>query len=324
VRPEAIALALCAVAAIVATHVPADLLAPAQRPFTGGGSASVRTESVGFPRHATGADNVRVTIGAPARRIVSQDSHADEFLYRVVPPERIVGVSEGAYQPRVSNVSDLVKRHHPIVASDIERVLFANPDLVISPMSAASDQVNLLRRAGIPVYRLATMFETLDAIEQHIRLTGYLTGEDQRADGEVARFHATITAAARRRPHDARPPRVLGFGGSYTYGRHTLFTDILRQLGAENVAAMHGVLAYDRVTDEQIVNWDPDWIVAGGERGREAQVRAQLLLQPAIAATRAGALGQVVVFDYQVFLPLSPFTAQLVSDLADVFYGNGR
>jgi ABC-type Fe3+-hydroxamate transport system substrate-binding protein len=168
------------------------------------------------------------------------------------------------------------------------------------------------------------MFETLDAIEEHIRLTGYLTGEDARAAIEIARFRAIIAAAVARRPRDAAPPRVLGLGGRYTYGRQTLFTDILRRLGAENVAATHGVIGYDSVTDEQIVRWNPEWIVAGAERGQLEQVRAELLHRPAIAATRAGALGHVAVFEYQVFLPLSPFTAPLVTGLADVLYGAAR
>jgi iron complex transport system substrate-binding protein len=324
VTRSALILAIAALAVFVAAHVPADLLAPAQRPFAGYGRAVVRTESAGYPRHATGADDVRVTVSRVARRIVSQDSHADEFLYRIVPAERVIGVSESAYQRRVSNVIDFVDRHHPVVASDIERVLRSHPDLVFSPMSAAADQVNLLRHAGIPVYRLFTMFETLDAIEEHIRLIGYLTGEDVRAAAEIARFRSTVAAAVAHRPWAAVPARVLGLGGGYTYGRQTLFTDILRRLGADNVAATNGVIGYDRVTDEQIVRWNPEWIVAGAERGQEDEVRAELLRRPAIAATRAGLLRHVAVFEYQVFLPLSPFTAPLVTHLADVLYGAAR
>ena len=66
-----------------------------------------------------------MTIGR-RRRIVSQGSHADEYLYAVVPLERVVGVSETAYEPRLSNVYAHVQRYRPIVASDPERVLLAN------------------------------------------------------------------------------------------------------------------------------------------------------------------------------------------------------
>jgi iron complex transport system substrate-binding protein len=113
----------------------------------------------------------------------------------------------------------------------------------------------------------------------------------------------------------------MGFGGVYSYGSETLFHDILRVLGAENVAATHGLVGYDRVTDERIVRWDPEWIVAGADRGLVPQVRQRLLAHPAIGATTAARRGQVVVFEHHVFLPLSPLTARFVEALAEALYG---
>ena len=122
-----------------------------------------------------------------------------------MPAERIVGVSETAYEPRLSNVSEYVARYHPIVANDPERVLLANPDLVITAESVRAEVPDLLRQAGLPVYRMYTMFETLASIEEHIRLVGYLTGEDERAEAEIVRFRGVITQAAARRPATWRP-----------------------------------------------------------------------------------------------------------------------
>jgi iron complex transport system substrate-binding protein len=315
------AIALGVAGAIAQHGTPTALVPPPLRPDAGYGRADVRAESSLYPRHATGADDVRTAIALPPRRIVSQHMSADEFLYSIVPPDRVVGVSETAYDARISNVSVLARRYRPVVASDVERVLLSNPDLVLTPASMRSDVPGLFRQAGIPVYRMFTMFETLDSIEAHIRLVGYLTGEDDRAAAEVERFRATIRRAVARRPAGARSLRVLGLGRSYSYGVRTLFTDIVRTLGAENVAAAHGLVGYDRVTDEHIVRWDPEWIVAGADRGMADQVRAQLIAMPAVASTTAARLGHIVVLDNSVFLPLSPFTAELVDALATAFYG---
>ena len=182
------------VAAVVAASIwtehrtPGGLLPSPRHPYQSYGSPTVRTETRAYPRYATGTDDVRVRIDEPVRRIVSQDAHADEFLYAVVPAERIVGVSETAYDPRFSNVYEYAARYHPIVANNPERVLLTNPDLVITAESVRADVPNLLRQAGVPVYRMYSMFETLAAIEDHVRLTGYLTGEDDRAEAEVRRF----------------------------------------------------------------------------------------------------------------------------------------
>jgi iron complex transport system substrate-binding protein len=300
---------------------PADLLAVPERPFAYG-RGDVRVEDAAFPRHATGADDVRVRIASAPRRIVSEDAHADEYLFAVVPPSRIVGVSVSAYDRRVSNVIPLLERYRPLVSSDPETVVRLNPDLVIAPVSARADATSLLRHANVPVYRLYTMFETLASIEDHIRLVGYLTGEDARAAEELRRFSSVVTRAAARRPASSRP-EVLGLGGTYTYGSRTLFADVLRVLGAENVAAHHGLVGYDRITDEHIVRWDPEWIVAGADRGMAEEARKRLLARPAIAATRAAREGRVLVFENQVFLPLSPFTAELVEALSLALYPEG-
>jgi ABC-type Fe3+-hydroxamate transport system substrate-binding protein len=166
------------------------------------------------------------------------------------------------------------------------------------------------------------MLESLVSIEDHIRLVGYLTGEDARAEEEVRRFRAIVERAAARRPAGSRP-EVLGLGGVYSYGSNTLFADILRVLGADNVAARHGLVGYDRVTDEHIARWNPEWIIAGADRGTTARERARLLAQPSIAATRATRAGRVVVFENQIFQPLSPFTAQLVEALSVALYPGG-
>lgn len=309
-------------ATIVAISVtPASLLPRPERPFEGYGSRTVRTGRVSFPRDARGADDVITRVETAPRRLVSQSMSGDEFLYSILPPERVVGVSESAYQERISNVYALVRTYAPVVASDVERVLRSDPDLVFNPAEARWDMPGLLRAAGVPVYRIPTMFPTLASIEEHIRLVGYLTGEDARAEAEARRFRAAVDRAAARKPAGAPAPRVMGFGGIYSYGSDTLFSDILRVLGAENVAATHGLVGYDRVTDEHIVRWDPEWIVAGADRGRVEHVRATLLARPSIAATTAARRGQVVVFENHLFQSLSPLASHLVEALADALYG---
>lgn len=313
--------AVVVVALAVNQWTPADLLPVPMRPPGAPEPPQVRVEGDAYPRYATGADDVRTEIATEPRRLASQSWSSDEFLYTMVPPERVVGVSEGAYEPKFSNVHELAARYRPIVTLDPEQVLRAYPDLMLTPADARSEVAGLLRAAGIPVYRIETMFPTLASLEEHIRLVGYLTGEDARAAAELDRFRGVVARAAARKPAGARPPRVMGFGGIYSYGSNTLFHDILRVLGAENVAAAHGFVGYDRVTDEHIVQWDPEWIVAGADRGMVEAVRARLMAHPAIGATTAAARGQIVVLENHVFLPLSPFTSQLVEALAEALYG---
>ena len=314
-----VATVAAAVAAVAIT--PGSLLPRPERPFEGYGRTDVRIGAAAFPREARGADDVAAKVQSPPTRLVSQAMSTDEFLYAIVPPDRVVGVSQTAYEERISNVYEVARNYQPTVASDVEAVLRRQPDLVFTPAETRADIPGLLRAAGLPVYRIPTMFPTLASIEDHIRLVGYLSGEDVHAEAELRRFRSAIARAAQRKPAGARALRVMGFGGTYSYGSATLFSDILRVLGAENVAATHGFVGYDRVGDEHIIRWNPEWIVAGADRGFVEAVRARLLANPAIAATTAAQRGHVLVLEHQVFLPLSPYTSNLVEALAEAFYG---
>lgn len=325
IAPLALLAAVSCAAAFASRVAKPGLLRPAERPWASHGDPSVRTGPDAYPRTAIGADGVEVRLAAPPRRLVSAVGSIDEFLYLVAPPERVVGVSESAYLRRLSNVYLPAERFQPAVVAtaggtDVERVLRANPDLFVTSYVARADTVELLRTAGVPTYRMFTDFTRLEQIEDHIRLVGYLTGEDARALVEAQRFRDAIARAAAKRRPGARP-RVLGLGGIYSYGSQTLFHDICRVLGAENVAATHGLREYERVGAEQIVRWDPEWIITGAEVGKTDETLARLRADPAIGATSAAEHGHIVVLEYRVFLPLSPYTALLVEALADALYG---
>jgi iron complex transport system substrate-binding protein len=285
------------------------------------GDARVRTGRAQYPRAAVDSDEVTVSIARPAHRIVSQYWSIDEFVYSILPAQDVIAVSESAYVEEISNVLQSVQRYKPAVATDPERVVALDPDLMLVSNNGRADYTSLARSSGVPVYRMQTNFETLDQIEQNIRLVGYLTGQDESAAKEASRFHAAIEKAVSLRPPGSAKPRVLGLGGRYSYGSKTLFQDIVTRLGGVNVGAENGIVGYDSVNFEQIVRWDPEWIVAGAKTGDTKQVLATLMSDPAISLTQAARNGHIVVIDNRVLLPMSPYTSILVQAIAEAIYG---
>jgi iron complex transport system substrate-binding protein len=284
--------------------------------------ARIRTGKSQYPREAIDGDEVTVRIARPAHRVVSQYWSIDEFAYSVLPAQDVVAVSESAYLEEISNVLANVKRFNPAVATDPERVVALDPDLMLVSISGRADYTSLARSSGIPVYRMQTMFETLDQIEENIWLVGYLTGEDESAAKEAERFHAAIEKAVSLRPPNAAKPRILGLGGTYSYGKKTLFQDIVTRLGGINVGSENGLLGYEAVNYEQIIRWDPEWIIAGAKGGNEKQILSNLMSDPAIALTQAARNGHIVAVDNRVFLPMSPYTSTFVQLIAEAIYGS--
>ena len=289
-------------------------------PNTGDKPLLIRTGSLRYPREAVDSDGFTVRIAHPAHRIVSQSWSIDEWVYAVAPSRDVVAVSESAYQQRMSNVYASVQQFHPAISSDPERVVALDPDLMIVSSDGRADYTSLARSCGVPVFRVQTMPQTLDEIEQAVRLIGYITGNDDAAANEASRFHEAVQKARLLRPPEAPTPRILGLAGNYAYGRNTLFDNIVAALGGINVAAENGVDGYEAIDFEQIVRWDPEWIVVGAENEKKNSVLATLRADSAISVTQAARNNHIVVLDDRIFLAKSTYSALLVQAMAEALY----
>jgi ABC-type Fe3+-hydroxamate transport system substrate-binding protein len=278
-----------------------------------------------YPRQAADGQGFTLTIARPARRIASHSWAVDEFVYSVVPPERVVSVSDSAYDRVYSNVYEWAEKFQPVVGSNPEVVLKQEPDLLIASSSGRADFTDILRDAGVPVFRMFTMFTTLDQVAKSIRLTGYLTGEDGGGHRAYDEFQNIVARAQGRIMPGAPVPRVLGYrmrgdGARFTYGDKTLFHDIVRTAGAVNIGAENGVRTYELISAEQIIRWDPEWIVSGADPGKSGELLAAFMLDPAFALTTAARKRQILIVEHNVFLPMSPFTALLLDALSQALY----
>jgi hypothetical protein len=94
-------------------------------------------------------------------------------------------------------------------------------------------------------------------VTEAIRLTGYLSGEDRAATAEI-KVLSDVHRAKARRPPNARP-RIL-IGGSYSYGAKLSrrYCPYARRHQRRCGGRLKGTTA----NSEQIVRWNPEWIVA--------------------------------------------------------------
>jgi iron complex transport system substrate-binding protein len=262
-------------------------------------------------------DGAGRTIRLPARpvRIVSQALASDEMLFPMVAPERLVGLSSLSRDPKYSNVV-AEAQHHPAPAIEtVEDVVRLRPDLVFVTTYSRAETVQLLEATGAPVYRLAG-FDDLDGVMANIRRVGAAVGEEAAAERMIAEMQRRLAAVAARRA--GRPPlRVLSFSGGFTAGRGTSFDDIVRRAGAINEAAARGIDKFPRLSEEQVLAWNPDVLVAGALPGEEPAVRRRLVEGAATGQTTAAQRGQIVILDTRLLLAVSQHVVDAVERLAD-------
>lgn len=283
-------------------------------------SPTTETSTSSFPRQLRDEAGNLLNIASRPQRIVSQTLATDEILLAICPLERIAAVSPLAWNPKYSNVAE--KARTLVQASEqIEHILSLNPDLIFVAHYNRAETVQLLQATGAPVFRFAH-FRNVADIKKNIKTVGTAIGEEQRAAALVAQMEQDIKAIRRRIPSNLKPPRVMSYSlGNYTAGRHTTFDEMANLVGAINVAAEQGIEQHALISDEQILAWQPDFIVTHAAQREFEQVRRQLLNNTAIAASSAGKAGQIIIIDNRYFLSVSQYLVYGIRALAEGLFG---
>jgi iron complex transport system substrate-binding protein len=196
---------------------------------------------------------------APAR-IVSQAVLADEILWALGPSvrSRVVGVSRMVDDGRYSPIAGVWPEDVARVDSRAEAVLAHAPELVILASFSAAETRTMLERAGVALVTIERMDGFAD-YRQAVRAVGRGVGDPDAAERLVADFDARLDRLERAPEHDA--PALLGWNDGNIAGAGTTFDDETRAAGGRNVASERGVTGHARISTEQLLAWDPEWLV---------------------------------------------------------------
>jgi iron complex transport system substrate-binding protein len=274
-----------------------------------------------FPRSLVDSSGHKLVLPTLPQRIVSQTLMTDEILLAICPPNRLAAVSALAHDRRYSNVVKAAQSFTPI-NENVEQILMLNPDLIFVASYSLAETVTLLQATGAPVFRL-THFQNIAAIKNNIITIGYAIGEKPRAIDLVEQMSQKIAAIRARIPQNITPPRVMSYSlGNYTAGSETSFNEIVNLVGAINVVAEAGIKQYIKISEEQILHWQPDFIITHAANDEFTLIKQQLLKNPAIAASQAGQLGKIIVIDSRYFLSISQYIVRGIETLAEELYFN--
>ena len=322
-RPLAFLLCLgCGVAVAV-------VLIEALRPYGGASQpppsgylaapAAARSQAP-FPRVLGDARGNTLVIPHKPQRIVSHTLGTDEIVLALCDPQRIAALSVLVDDARYSNATAPAQHVQGRAGADAEQTLRFRPDVIFVASYSKAELVELLRAAHAPVVRF-TQFDRLDDIKANIRTIGYVLGEDDKAEALVQQMEHDMARIQAGTPRDTPPVRVMLYGqAGVTAGAHTTFDDMVRAVGAANVAAEQGVTGFRNVSSEQLTRWNPDVIVTSGDPDALAEARHSLLQDPAVAVTRAGKSRRVIVLPGRLFSTVTHHITQGIAQLAQELY----
>jgi iron complex transport system substrate-binding protein len=241
--------------------------------------------ALGAAQHARASVSVvddagqRVTLAAPARRVIALSPHAVELAYAAGGGSKLVGAVSYSDYPSAAKALPRVGDNN---ALDLERIVALKPDLVIVWRHGNDErQLDRLRALGIALYHSEP--RKLDDVATDLIALGALFGTTAQADAAAADYRAKI--AALRANYAGRSPvsvfyQVWSDPLMTLNGTHVV-SDIIALCGGRNVFAKLAPLV-PTVSTEAVVAADPEAIVTTSQGASAADAPL-----PSLAAWRA-------------------------------------
>ncbi|MES2757564.1 MAG: cobalamin-binding protein [Pseudomonadota bacterium] len=199
----------------------------------------------------------RVTLAAPAQRIISMAPHVTELLFAAGGGERIVGAINFSDYPAAAKKIPLVGSNAQI---DMERVIALKPDLLIVWQSGNTGrQLEQLGKLGIPIFQSEPT--RIDQVADSLTRFGRLLGTDKVAAAAAAQFRLDIASLGARYSKRA-PVRVfyqIWDKPIFTLSAKHIVSDAIRLCGGENIFAGLKVVA-PSVSLEAVLQENPEAI----------------------------------------------------------------
>lgn len=275
-----------------------------------GVAAATTQENCSFPVTETDATGTEVTVDAEPERVVTLSPSAAQTMWEIGAKEKVVGVSQHAsYLEGADERANVSGSGQNFV--NAEKVVDLEPDLVLAPDVIPDDTVATLREAGLTVYKFGFAGSVEDVYTQ-TKLTGRLVGECDGASETVAHMQDRISTVEET-VEGQESPRVLYVFFGYTAGEGTFIDEIITTAGGTNVATEAGIEGYQQISEETVVEQDPEWIVLNSDGPTVPQ-------SAAYNATTAVQQGQTVVVDANYVSQPGPRIVQPITKLAQAFF----
>lgn len=209
-----------------------------------------------------------ISISAPAlaapQRVISTFLCTDEYVFRLVPRNRIAALSYEAVdrRPVVSTIADAAAGIH-VIRPSTETVLALKPDLVVM-YAGTNPRLHLnLRKLGVPILDVPWANSLAD-VRATTRMLGDKLGGRDRAKALLVEMDHKIAAARARAP---RPPVHAILYEPQGYASVQGITDeVLRIAGVANAAPPRALTRTGQLPVEAVIAAAPELLILGGEQ----------------------------------------------------------
>ncbi len=192
-------------------------------------------------------------------RVVSTSPAVTEILFALGAQELLVGRTDFCTYPAEA---ESITSIGSISNLNVERILYLDPDLIISGSMVSRKVTDQLDQMNTPIVCIIEK-PRFEALYDNIKAIGKLVDKEHEADSlnevlsdKVAKLQNDATAQSFR--HTVYYVVGFGAGGNFTAGGDTFINDIIRMAGGRNIAENINGWSYSL---EALMKENPDFII---------------------------------------------------------------
>ncbi|GAA0764179.1 cobalamin-binding protein [Ideonella azotifigens] len=210
-------------------------------------------------------DGQRITLPAPAQRIVSLAPHTTELLFDAGAGAKVVATVRYGDYPEAAKKLPQVGDAHSL---DLEQIAALKPDLIVVWMHGNSArQIERLHALKLPIFHSEP--HSLPAIADGMRRLGTLAGTEPAANAAANAFMADLGALRQR--YSGRPPVKVFYQiwskPLMTVNKGHLISDVISLCGGVNVFADQPLLV-PTPSVEAVLATQPEVLATGTPDGK--------------------------------------------------------
>jgi iron complex transport system substrate-binding protein len=285
---------------------------------TGSGTASATSlAECRYPVTVTDATGTEVTVEAAPERVVVTGASGAQTMWELDATEQVVGMPVQpwtAYLEGAENKTDVTNDDGTL---NVEKTIGAEPDLVLAANITDNGKIAQLRDAGIAVYKFR-LADSISSIYEKTNLTGRLTGNCGVAADVVSQMRDRVAAAEERVAGEERPDVFFSLGDGYTVTEGSFIHDVIVTAGGDNIATDLNASAYGKISQESVVEADPDFIVVTYS-GSEPPENPASGLSGVYNNTTAVREGQVIAVNANLISQPAPRVVDPLTELSRAF-----
>lgn len=277
-------------------------------------SAAQAEATCEYPVELTDATGEEITLDEAPERVVALQASDAQTVFEIGAEESLVGMPINdftAHHDAGDRTNVAVEGEQSV---DVETVVDLEPDVVLAANVTVEGDIEQLREAGITVYQFDEA-QTLEDVRENVRLTGELTGACEGADERIDWMDERLGALEEALEGVERPLAYWSMGDGFTAGEGTFQNEILTAAGVDNLAAGAGIAGWQEISDEVVIEEDPEWIVYSA-----ADPEMEPMLSEGAMETTAYEEGNLVAVDPNAVSQPAPHVVHAIETIVEAVH----